>query len=89
MVSEAFLKKCVKQENRKIQIWLIIMGVIPAISLTGLLGYYSYSIIDKYNASIDPGLKMIFPILILVFNILAYFGIRKDERLVKSYDRLR
>jgi len=76
-------------KNRKVQMRLTIMGTILTISLIGLLAYHSYSIIDKYNASIRPGLKMIFPILILIFNILAYIGIRKDERLVKSYDRLR
>jgi hypothetical protein len=32
---------------------------------------------------------MILPLAILIFSILASRGIKKDDQLVKSYDRLR
>jgi hypothetical protein len=32
---------------------------------------------------------MALPFLQLIFSILAYRGIKKDDQLVKSYDRLR
>ena len=35
------------------------------------------------------GIGAILPIVALVFTILAVFGIRRDEKLVKSMDRLR
>jgi hypothetical protein len=47
------------------------------------------SIVTKFDAEIIPGFKMILPVLILITSILALRGIRKDDRLVKSYDRLR
>jgi hypothetical protein len=32
---------------------------------------------------------MVMPVIITIASILAYRGILKDDRLVKSYDRLR
>ena len=39
--------------------------------------------------TIIPGIKMVVPLLILIFGILAQRGIKHDENLVRSYDRLR
>jgi len=76
-------------KNRKIQLWFASFGVILAAGLIIILVYYSYFVNTKYGAAILPGFKMVFPLLILIFAILAYRGIRKDDRLIKSYDRLR
>jgi uncharacterized BrkB/YihY/UPF0761 family membrane protein len=76
-------------KKRKIQIWLASIGIILSSCLIMLLGYYSNFVIVSYSASIVIGIKMAIPVLLLLFYILAYRGIRKDERLVKSYDRLR
>jgi len=76
-------------KKRKIQIWLTAIGVILASCLIILLGYYSKTVFTSYSASIILGVKMAVPVLILLFYILAYIGIRNDDRLVKSYDRLR
>jgi hypothetical protein len=51
--------------------------------------YYSYVVISNYEGSLTPGLKMILPLILLILSFLAYRGIKKDELLVKSYDRLR
>jgi hypothetical protein len=51
--------------------------------------YYLFWVIGKYHSELIPGFKMFVPLVILVFGILAYVGIKKDENLVKSYDRLR
>lgn len=51
--------------------------------------HVSFRIISGYGAQLVPGFKMILPVLMLIFAILAFRGIRKDEQLVKSYDRLR
>ena len=75
--------------NRKIQmrvaLILIILNIVFIISLI----HVSFRIISKFDATIIPGIKMILPVLILIISILAYRGIRKDDQLVKSYDRLR
>jgi len=76
-------------KNRKIQMKVVLILIILSIVLIIALIHVSFRIISKFDATIIPGIKMILPILILVFSILAYMGIRKDDRLVKSYDRLR
>jgi hypothetical protein len=66
----------------------VVLILLSAIYIAALI-HVSINSISKFTATIIPGFKMIIPILILVFSILAYLGIRKDDRLVKSYDRLR
>jgi hypothetical protein len=51
--------------------------------------YYGYSVINEYQTELVPGYKMFIPLVMLVLETLALRGIKKDENLVKSYDRLR
>jgi len=76
-------------KNRKIQLRLAFVGIILAGGLIFVSGYYSYIVYSIYDVSVIAGVKMVIPVVILVLSILAYRGIRKDDRLVKSYDRLR
>ena len=76
-------------KNRKIQKWFTLAIIIIASGLIMILGYYSLNICSNYNASLLFNFKMVIPVIILVFAILAYRGIRKDDLLIKSYDRLR
>jgi glucan phosphoethanolaminetransferase (alkaline phosphatase superfamily) len=87
-----------RYKNRKQQIklaafnFLLICGFI-------VLMFYSFdnakSLLDNsYNTqgaelSTTYGIGMILPILSLIFNFLALKGIRKDEELVRSADRIR
>lgn len=76
-------------KKRKVQMRLSFILIILASILVISLLYVSTSIISKFDATIIPGIRMFLPILILLFSIFAYRGIRKDDLLVKSYDRLR
>lgn len=76
-------------KNRKIQMRLAYIGIILATGLIFVSGYYSYIVYSNYDVSVIAGVKMVIPVAILVLSLLAYRGIRKDDRLVKSYDRLR
>ena len=76
-------------KNRKIQLWLASSEIILIVGFIFVSIFYSWFIITEYGAEIVPGFKMVIPLLMLVFAILAYRGIRKDDRLIKSYDRLR
>ena len=76
-------------KNRNIQLWLTLSLIMIIIGFIIVSIYYSWFVISEYGAEIVPGFKMIIPFLILVFTVLAYRGIRKDDRLIKSYDRLR
>ena len=75
--------------NRKLQSMMALSVIVLAVTLIAVLSYYAYLVTDNFRITIIPGLKMAIPVLILVFSILACRGIVKDDRLVKSYDRLR
>ena len=75
--------------DRKLQTRITKGLILTDIILIGLIIYSAYSIINNYQAEVIPGYKMFIPVLILILGILALRGIRKDEDLVKSYDRLR
>ena len=76
-------------KNRKIQLWLALSVIILIVGFIFVSIFYSWFVITEYGAELVPGFKMVIPVLILIFSILAYRGIRKDDNLVKSYDRLR
>lgn len=76
-------------KKRNIQLWLVRILILLVIAFIIALVSYSYIIMTTYNAEIIPGSKMVIPVMQLIFSILAYRGIRKDDDLVKSYDRLR
>ncbi|MGC1390660.1 MAG: DUF4293 domain-containing protein [Bacteroidales bacterium] len=76
-------------KNRKIQIQLSRFLIFLAAILVVAIIHICLRIVTKFDASIIPGLKMILPVLILITSVLAFRGIKKDDRLVKSYDRLR
>jgi hypothetical protein len=63
--------------------------ILAATGLIIALAYYAISLMHAFRLTIIPGFKMAIPVLNLIFSVLAYRGILKDDRLVKSYDRLR
>ncbi len=76
-------------KNRKIQLIVSIIVLILSAGLIIALTWYGFNVISSYNMKIVPGISMTLPLFILIFSVLAYRGILKDDRLVKSYDRLR
>jgi cytochrome bd-type quinol oxidase subunit 2 len=76
-------------KNRKLQLRLAIGLLILTILLVLLITGYSVYITGKYNADIVFEIKMILLLLMPICMYLAYRGIKKDDDLVKSYDRLR
>lgn len=76
-------------KKRKIQKMATLATIVLTIFLAGLLVYYSWSATDRFQYTLVPGFRMFIPLLILLFEILAFLGIKKDDKLVSSYDRLR
>jgi len=76
-------------KNRKIQMKFTLLLIALIVILVFAFIHVSVSVISKFDAGIIPILKMSLPIIILLLSILAYRGIKKDDQLVKSYDRLR
>ena len=76
-------------KNRKLQLrFSLFLVIIAAVFLIASI-HVSFRIVSKFDVRLIPGFKMILPLVILVLSILAYRGIKKDDQLVKSYDRLR
>ena len=76
-------------KSRKIQLRLAISVIVLASIFVVTEAYCIWFVTSEYNARFAPGFKMAIPAAMLIFSILAFRGIRKDDRLVKSYDRLR
>lgn len=71
--------------NRRLQSSMAYMAIGCSLGLAGL-GYWLYSSADV-AASLGVGIGM--PVVGLIMSILALIFISKDEKLVKSMDRLR
>ena len=75
--------------NRAMQIKLIWAAIVINIVLAGLLAYW-YS---QLNADLVGKLSINFgaaiPVVTIILNFLAATAVKKDDKLVKSLDRLR
>lgn len=76
-------------KNRKLQMKLIIGIIILEILLVAAACFYIISVIRNEGMAMGLGFQSIMPFPAVLFLILAYRGIKKDEDLVRSYDRLR
>ena len=75
-------------KNRKRQILLNNISIIINALLIGLLVYWLLNLSGGIHFP-EKGIEPVFPFLSIVCLLLANMYIRKDERLVKSVDRLR
>jgi peptidoglycan/LPS O-acetylase OafA/YrhL len=76
-------------KNRKLQGRLILINLILEIALIAAIVFVTIPLTGNPSAQILPGFRVILPVLCLILLILGYRGIKKDDELVKSYDRLR
>lgn len=77
--------------NRGLQVRLSYLSVIMAIllPLVAFLLIYNERTLSVAGLEINDGLAIYPPLLALIFGILAGRFIKKDDKLVKSMDRLR
>jgi hypothetical protein len=76
-------------KNRKLQKKIILFDIFLELILI-ISGFILIMPVVQHNSAIlKPGYRIIMPLLSLVFLVLAYLGVKKDDELVKSYDRLR
>lgn len=65
-------------------------GLITAdILAIAIIGFFSFKLMKTYNVEPVAGINAFIPLVILVLSVMAYRGIKNDEELVRSYDRLR
>lgn len=76
-------------KNRKLQSRLVLVLIILCSLMVIALIHGSIITVSRFEAVLTPGIKMALPLIILFLSVLAYTGIKNDDRLVKSYDRLR
>lgn len=79
-------------KNRKLQMNLAILAIVLNI---GFLAYYLMGIESFKSSHVPPitsssfGVASFMPVVAIIFLFMAISGIRKDNKLVKSLDRLR
>ncbi len=77
-----------RYKNRVLQIKL---GALNSLVLVGVVGssvYFATQMLSEFQAG-GYGLGMYLPLVAVMCNLAANFFIRKDERLVRSSERLR
>ena len=74
-------------KHRRIQIRLCTLSILLSFVLGGIMLYQYYFGSDQNIRSFQ--ISQFLPALIIVFNILAIYRVKKDEKLVRSMDRLR
>ena len=77
-----------KYSNRQTQFVLNRLNSLVIFILLGVFVYVPLSVSGETQVS-EKGIGLFFPIISIVFLVLANKAIKKDERLVKSVDRLR
>ncbi|WP_281226146.1 DUF4293 domain-containing protein [Flavobacterium aquiphilum] len=65
------------------------LNIVLNLILLGLFVYHSLNLSGEAPVVSEKGIGMFLPILTIVLLVLANKGIKKDEDLVKSVDRLR
>ena len=75
-------------KDRKRQILLNNISIFINALLLGLLAYWLLSLSGGINFP-EKGIEPLFPLISMISLLIANIYIRKDDRLVKSVDRLR
>lgn len=73
--------------NRKLQVRIILLNIILILGLSFWLSKIITSIPNVNAVNVEIGIAV--PLVAIIFNLLAMRGIKKDEKLIKSADRLR
>jgi FtsH-binding integral membrane protein len=78
-------------KNRKLQFKISVFGVILSVGFLFLEYYVVENIFKPKNAIITGSYQIgaLLPLVMVIFFFMAARGIYKDERLIKSMDRLR
>ena len=73
--------------NRKLQMKVVLLNSLLSLLYMAFLAYGIFQHVGLSNYGFKIG--AILPVFIFIFNVLAYAGIKSDENLVRSMDRLR
>ena len=77
-------------KRRILQIRLTTFNILLLIGLTILMAYYLYyPVVPVEIESKNPTYSIVLPLVSVVLSFMALKGIRKDEEIIKSYNRIR
>ncbi len=76
-------------KNRILQMRLSVFSILLMIGSLGLIFFYALYGQGKIHGEIFYLYPLIFPVVSTILTFLAFKGIKKDEELVRSYDRIR
>ena len=76
-------------KRRILQMRLCIYNMILMAGMTFMFYYVVNNVKGQLSMVVQYKYPAIFPLIAAIFTYLAFRGIQKDDKLVKSYDRLR
>ena len=74
---------------RSVQMKMSILNIIVLFMIMVVIAYYAVISFEKFGVNADYTIFATMPIIALILHVMAFYAIRKDERLVKSIDRIR
>ena len=76
-------------KRRIFQIRLCIFNILMHIGFYALFFFYYFHAMNRLEIFADFKITVVFPVIAVILVFLATRGIRRDELLVRSYDRIR
>lgn len=76
-------------KKRPLQIKLASANIFLILASCCAFFYYSWSFMQTYSCEIKMNFSILLPILAFIFNLLAIKSIKKDEKLIRSLNRIR
>lgn len=76
-------------KNRILQMRLSVFSILLMLGSVGLIYFYSRQVHSKIDGEIFYLYPVIFPVVSAILAFLAFKGVKKDEELVRSYNRIR
>jgi hypothetical protein len=89
LISLLYLLIIFSYKNRPLQMRLCIYTLVFSLGLGFMLYWLLHQVQKEQGAEIMYKIGMVFPVISAILSFLAYRAIKKDDELVKSYDRLR
>ena len=76
-------------KNRMLQMRLSIINIMLMLGSYGLAYYYLFIAFNELGADLHFSIVGTFPLISAILTYMAFRGIKKDEKLIKSLDRIR
>jgi hypothetical protein len=76
-------------KKRRLQIWLNILNILILLSIPALIVYYCVYISVNLNGTVSYTINSVFPFISIILIFLSIKRIQKDEKLIRSVDRIR